>query len=311
MDGAPGDGATATITIVRKGLPSVSMYLEIPLDDSGVAGALDSTIGIAAWRKAAAPTYAGNYTFALVTPFNSDWPYGYSIGTLTVTSAGSVTWMLQPADGTPAIKGTTTLSADGNMPLFAPIKTPAGSFLGFFSLPPKSMPASPITGAVSWLRGTTTSAAYANSAGFGPIPMGILGGLYTAPASGSLIFGIPAGAGNVNLDFGDPGLDLGAQASVLGSFTVTLAGGNKIVTPAVNPVALKLTLNASTGTFSGTFVLTDPSLTKPGATVKRTEKFSGVLLLQSDFGAGFFVLPPIPGSGNVTLSGSLNLIQAR
>ena len=311
LDGAPGDGATATITIIRKGLPSVSMYLEIPLDDSGVAGALDSTIGIAAWRKAATPTYAGNYTFALVTPFNPDWPYGFSTGTLTVTSAGSVTWTLQPADGTPAIKGTTTLSADGNMPLFAPIKTPAGSFLGFFSLPPKSMPASSITGAVSWLRGPTTSAAYANSSGFGPIPMGILGGLYTAPASGSLIFGIPAGAGNLNLDFGDPGLDLGSQASVLGSFTVTLAGGNKIVTPAVNPVALKVTLNASTGTFSGTFVLTDPSLTKPGATVKRTGKFSGVILLQRDFGAGFFVLPPIPGSGNVTLSGSLDLIQAR
>lgn len=312
LDGVPGDGATATITIVRKGLPSVSMYLEIPLDDSGVAGSLDSTIGIVAWRKAAnTSSYAGNYTFALVTPFNlsPEWPYGFSPGTLTVTSAGAVTWTLQPADGTPAIKGTTTLSADGNLPLFAPIKTPAGSFIGFFSLPPKSMPASSITGAVSWLRGPTTSAAYANSSGFGPISMGILGGLYTAPASGSLIFGIPAGTGNAHLDFGDPGLDLGSQASVIGSFTVTLTSGNKIVTPAVNPVALKVTLNASTGTFSGTFVLTDPSLTKPGATVKRTEKFSGVLLLQRDFGAGFFVLPPIPGSGNATLSGSLNLIQ--
>ena len=311
LDGAPGADASATLTIPRKGLSSLSLHLDIPLDDSGVVGTLNSTVGVTAWRKAATSSaYAGNYTFALETPAGAGWPAGYSTGTLAVSSAGAVTWTLQPADGTAALKGTTTLSADGNLPLFAPVKTPAGSFLGFFSLPLNSSPASSIIGTVTWLRGSTTSTLYANGAGFGPLTMTLHGGLYSSPTAGTLILGLPGSPNNAMLEFGGTGVDLGAQASSLSAVTLTIAGKNKVVTPAVNPAGLKLTVNAATGAFSGTFTLTDPSLAKPGSSVKRSEKFSGVLLLQDDLGAGFFVLPAIPGSANDTTSGSIIFSQS-
>ncbi len=310
MDGAPGADATATLTIPRKGLSSLSLHLDIPLDDSGAVGTLNSTVGVTAWRKAATtPAYAGNYTFALEPPAGSGWPAGYSTGTLVASSTGAVTWTLQPADGTAVLKGTTTLSADGNLPLFAPVKTPAGSFLGFFSLPLNSSPASSIIGSVTWLRGSTTSTLYANGPGFGPLTMMLHGGLYTAPAADALILGLPGSVNNAMLEFGGSGVDLGAQASSLSAFTLTVAGKNKAVAPK-SPTGLKLTVNAATGAFSGTFTLTDPSLAKPGSSVKRSEQFSGVLILQDDLGAGFFVLPAIPGSANDTTSGSIIFSQS-
>jgi subtilisin-like proprotein convertase family protein len=310
LDGAPGANATATITIPRKGLSSISLHLDIPPDDSGAGGTINSTIGIAAWRKSAAtPSYAGRYTFALETPAGAGWPAGYSTGTLAVSPAGAVTWTLHPADGTAALKGATTLSADGILPLFAPVKTPAGSFLGFFSLPVNSSPASSISGSVTWLRAATSSAKLANSAGFGPLSMTLYGGLYTSPSPGSPLLGLPNETDNADLRFGGTDVDLGGQAAFLSSVTITITGQNKVVIPK-SPTALKLTVNAATGAFSGTFTLTDPGLTKPGSTVKRSVKFSGVFLLQDDLGAGSFVLPAIPGSANGTRSGSVIFIQS-
>ncbi|MFA6288562.1 MAG: S8 family serine peptidase [Opitutaceae bacterium] len=313
LEGAPDAHATASITIPRKDLSPVVLALDIPLDDTAVSATLNGTVPVTAWRNpwsAATPagSYTGNFTYAMETPAGAGWPAGYSTGTIAVSSAGSVTWTLQPADGTAALGGSTTLAADGTVPFFAST-TPVGSFLGFLVLPLNSAPASSITGTVTWLRGATTSTLYANGAGFGPLAMTLHGGLYAAPAAGSLILGLPRSTRNAVLEFGGAGVDLGAKASGLSAFTLTIAKKNKVVVPK-SPTALKLTVNAATGAFSGTFTLTDPSLTKPGASVKRKEKFSGVLLLQSDLGAGFFVLPAIPGSANGTTSGSVIFSQS-
>ena len=290
LDGAPGAHATASITIPRSGLSPLLLQLDIPLDNTAVTGTLNATVAVTAWRNpwsktSPATAYAGRYTFAMETPSGSGWPAGYSTGTLTVPATGTTSWTIQPADGTAALQGTTTLSADGTVPLFAPVKTPAGSFLGFFSLPVNTSPASSIDGTVSWLRGATTSALYANAAGFGPLAMTLHGGRYTAPVSGTLLFNLPATTGNADLEFGGADVDLGSQASILAAFALTLASQNKVVLPSLNPTTLKLTVNASTGQFSGAFTLTDPNPSSPASTVKRSEKFSGVFLLQENLGA--------------------------
>ncbi|HTJ79517.1 MAG TPA: S8 family serine peptidase [Rariglobus sp.] len=318
LDGAAGDHATASVTIPRKGLSPLHLELDIPLDDTAVNGTLNSTVALIAWhnpwsKTSPATAYAGRYTLALETPAGAGWPAGYSTGILSITTAGSATWTLQPADGTAALKGSTTLSADGTLPFFAPIKTPAGSFLGHLTLPPVSMPDASITGGVSWLREETSLTRYANPDGFGPLAMTLHGGRYTAPAAGVLLLGLPNVAGNVNLEFGGTDVDLGSQAAGLASFNATLNNQNKIIIPKAgvdNPAAIKLSVNAGTGQFSGTFALTDPNPAKPGSNVTRTEKFTGVFLLQDELGAGAFVLPALPSSGNGTRSGSVIFIEA-
>ena len=311
LDGAVGAPATASITVARKGLPSLPLTLSIPLDDTGATGVLSHAVPVVAWRKAAAATaYAGRYTFALETPAGPGWPAGYSTGTLAITTAGTVTWTLQPADGTAALTGSTVVSTGGVAPLFAPVKTPAGSFLGSFALPINTKPSSSMGGALSWLRAATASALYANAAGFGPLALTVHGGLYTAPASGSLLLGLPVAARNANLEFAGADINLGEQGPGLATFGFTLTSQNKVITPTVNPTALKLSINTAAGTFTGTFTLTDSSPLKAGTTLKRSEKFSGVFLLQDDLGAGFFILPGINGSGNGTRSGSVIIAPA-
>ncbi|MDF3057946.1 MAG: propanediol utilization protein [Rariglobus sp.] len=317
LDGLPGAPATARITVPRTGQTSLVLRLTLPLTSTAVTGTVDQTAAVSAWRSAwnsnkPATAYAGRYTFALEAPDGSGWPAGYSVGTLTVATNGAVSLTLHPADGSAIMTRSTTLSANGALPLFAltPV-APRGSFVGQLTLPPKSTPAASITGEVSWLRRSATSTLYANSAGFGPLDLALHGGRYTAPPSGTRLLELPATTGNVDLEFGGTDVDLGAQAAVLAPFTVTLTKANTIVPPTPNPTALKLTVNVTTGQFSGSFTLTDPNPASPGSMVKRTQQFFGVFLPQDEIGAGFFTLRALPGASSGTRSGSVLLIESQ
>jgi len=315
LNGIPGADATVSISIPRAGLSPLQLQLTLPINGDAVTGTLNSSVAVTAWRSpwsntAPATRFAGAYTFALEAPVGSGWPAGYSTGTVSIATTGVANWTLQPADGSPALKGTSIVAADGSMPLYAPIKSPLGSFVGRLTLPDNTAPNSPITGTVSWLRGSTTSADLANAAGFGPVTLTPHGGRYAAPASGSLLLALPATPAtpaNASLDFDGDDVNLGVQKTALMPFIFTLASGNKVVLPLPNPTALKLTLNPGTGQFNGSFTVTDPNPLSPSTNVKRAGKFSGVLLPQESVGAGFFVLPALPGSGTGTRSGSVLL----
>ncbi|MBC8039146.1 MAG: S8 family serine peptidase [Opitutaceae bacterium] len=312
LDGVPGGPGLVNLVIPRTGLSSLQLQLSLPTDNTVATGTLNSTVAVTGWRNPWSKTnpanaYATKYLFVLEPPAGdgSVWPAGYSTGSVTVTTAGAASWTLLPADGSAGIKGTTTIAADGSLPLFAPSPTPVGSFLGTLLLPPS--PSDSITGTVSWLRRSTSSTAYANAAGFGPVDLTPLGGRYTAPSSGALVLGLPLTTNNAQLDFED--VDLGALSSALSPFTFTVKSGNKIALPASNPTALKLTVTASTGLFSGSFVLADPNPLNASVTVKRTSKFSGVFVPNEDFGAGFFLLPALPGTSTGTRSGAVFFIE--
>jgi hypothetical protein len=311
LDGAANGPGIVDVSVARKGLSSLRLRLGLPLDNTVASGTVDSAVAVSAWRNpwtAAAPAsaYAGAYTLAFEPPAGAGWPAGYSVGTLAVTTTGKVTWTLQPADGTVALKGSSALAADGSVPVFALMKTPAGSFVGVPALPSALTPAASITGAVSWLRGATSSALYANAAGFGPLALTPHGGRHAPPAAGSVLLGLPVATNNAALEFGGTEVDLGAQAASLAPFTLTLTAKNTVVLPAANPVALKLAVKTATGQFSGSFVLKDPVA---GGTAKRTVKYFGVVLGQENAGAGFFVIPSLPAGagtrgGSVVLTGS-------
>lgn len=307
LNGVSGADATVSITIPRTGLSPLQLQLTLPINGDPATGTLNSSVAVTAWRSpwsktAPATRFAGAYTFALEAPVGDGWPAGYSTGTLSIATTGVVSWTLQPADGSPALKGTSIVASDGSVPLYAPTKSPLGSFVGVLSIPDNTAPVSPITGSLSWLRGSTTLTNLANAAGFGPVSLTPHGGHYSAPTPGTLLLGLPATTANATLAFDGDEVNLGAQEAALTPFTFTLANGNKIVLPTPNPTALKLTVNANTGQFSGGFTLTD---SVNGAPVKRAAKFSGVFLPQEDVGAGCFVLPALPGASTGTRSGSV------
>ena len=309
LDGNAGDPATVTVQIPRSGQSAVLLQFTIPVDNSGVtiSGTLNNTTPITIFHQGFTTfKYSSRYTFALETPAGSGWPAGYTTGTVIATAAGTATWTLQPADGTATLKGSTTLSADGSLPLFALNKNPVSSFLGTLTLLPYTTPNAHMGGTVSWLRGATTSPAYANASGFGPLAMTIHGGRYSPPPAGTIILDLPAIANNANLSFGGTDVNLGVQAGTLDPFNITVDTHNKAIIPKPsihNPVGLTINLNTVTGEFNGTFTLTDPNPANSSKTIKRNEKFSGIFLLPDVLGAGSFIVPSLPGSGNGTRSG--------
>ncbi|MFA6962109.1 MAG: S8 family serine peptidase [Opitutaceae bacterium] len=308
LDGLIGSDATTTVSIPRTGLDPLVLELTLPLDNGNVTGTLDESLDVIAWHNpwsttAPASNYTGHYTFALEASGGS--PSGFSTGMIDVSSDGTVKWSLIPADGSAALSGSTTLSADGTLTLFAPLKTPSGSFLGLLTLPVSSMPFESLTGYLDWLRSPTSSTAYSNAEGFGPLELTPYGGRYSTPAKGVRVLDLPNTNNNAILEFGGEDVDLGAQAGSLESITVTLTNKNKVTTPKSNPTKLKVTINATTGQFSGTFTLTDPNPTNTKKKVKRSAKFSGVLLQTENAGVGSFILPALPGSDAGIQSGAV------
>lgn len=114
-------------------------------------------------------------------------------------------------------------------------------------------------------------------------------------------------AGDLAVSYGEG--DLGARTTQLPT-VVKLAANNNVLPPEPNSTswALKLT-DPKTGRFEGSFVLEDmisaPTVTNPGAmrAHKRQVKFRGVLRQPSGtenepglLGAGYLLLPPLPGA---------------
>ena len=96
----------------------------------------------------------------------------------------------------------------------------------------------------------------------------------------------------------------------------TLTPGDRLLVGTPNPTGWKITaLNPATGTFSGRFVLTDPTPTEnnPDKTTRRTVSFSGIFRQRpyddSMIGTGFFLLPALPGAEyNEPVSGEIRFI---
>ncbi|MBC8012420.1 MAG: hypothetical protein H7067_20245 [Burkholderiales bacterium] len=116
----------------------------------------------------------------------------------------------------------------------------------------------------------------------------------------------------ISVAHGPDSLDLGQSADDLPT-TVNLSASGKLTISATNSTRWKiLSLNAKTGDFTGSFVLSDvtPPVTKSKT---RTVQFSGVLrqAAESDdnlIGTGFFLLPALPGAASTEqVSGELIL----
>ena len=262
------------------------------------------------WSKTSpASSYAGFYS-ALMTPSvaitgDQDVPQG--TGTLSFTVTGSTGGFSVTAYSAEGVKHTSAgfVGPDGEAFLFASAPT-VGSLL---SGTPKILPSSgdnfatnTLEGSLAWskLPAATTSTTRLYRFGFDSTDLTLLGGKYTAPATGQLIMDLQRLIANPNatLAFSQGGLlagdvpaldfNIANPSGAIQKVTVPLAGSLQ------NPAKISVSLNAATGEFSGPMTVANPvtSLARPVGYQGRITRNGGGYHAQ-----GFFLLPQLPQPG--------------
>jgi subtilisin-like proprotein convertase family protein len=243
-------------------------------------------------------------------------PQGTGYSTMSLSTAGLVTWGGRLSDGT-TLTGSSPLGPTGQACLHALLYTSTGSLQGWGNI---TLASGLTDGSLDWYKArqkdTSTTRSY--KAGFTSHALTLRGARYTKPATGAMILGlaVPVLITDQNARLLFTGAPLSTPLAQL--FQVTKTNTIKMPAAAQNPQAVKLTLAPTTGLLSGgfTFKNSDPlDLTPPIAIITRTATYYGLLITRPDLnqGIGFFNLAELadePGEKNTTtkiLSGKAEL----
>ncbi len=218
---------------------------------------------------------AGKYTLIIPVDTNSAaGPGGDGFGTVTVNTAGAVSFSGTLSDGT-KVTQRTALSKSGQWPFYAPLYKGKGSLISWVTFTNETD--TDLDGLFNWFKQTQTAKFYPG--GFTNEAM-IAGSRFIPPTATNLVINITNGIvgftnGNLMADFTNHVL-LDAKGKVLNQ------GANK----------LSLSISKSSGTFSG-------SVTPPGG--GKAVSFKGALLQKQNVGSGFFL--GTNASGRVSIHG--------
>jgi hypothetical protein len=247
-------------TIVRKGksplLVTITTQLENGLDTiagtvfDSANGSFVSSIGAGkvVYSKTNPTLLAGKYTILIPSdPLQTTGlsaPQGTGAGTLTVTSAGTLTFAGTLGDGTPVSLGS-TLTNGGVWYFFLPLYSSTGMIEGTvtFENTPNT---SDLDGAVTWVKPANPKANPATT--FYPngfvLNTTLIGSAYN-PANGFVLTGsngsFRAASGNLSTAIDDSSARITTSSTT--SATLAVSGSN----------ALKLTITRATGAISGSF----------------------------------------------------------
>jgi len=267
-------GGHATNSIPRSGKSDLTVVWWVSTDGSdGITGTVtdgqwisglmgDRAVFVAGTRPA---PQAGRYTLIIPgTPGATDSPEGDGYGTVVVSTGGKVSLVGRLADGT-KVTQTTSLSKNGDWPLYASLYSGRGSLLGWLLFADRT--GDDISGKASWIRpAISTSAFY--PAGF-EVDSDALGSSYVKPAGTTArILEITHGVFTLS----------GGNRSSDSANEVMLGLGSKVTNLGTNKLTLSFTL--SSGLFKGTF-------TEVGTTRKIT--FNGAVLQKMNDGSGYFL----------------------
>lgn len=246
------------------------------------------------------------FTFALKPPaLPASMPRGDGYGSFTLAKDGKLSVAGKTGDGE-SYTSATFLGPQGQVLIFGTLLS-KGSLVGRINI---DMATDIISGTstVSWIRPpNATSRTY--PLGYGLVDteeISAVGSKFTVPTAPALILGMALGD-KAQLSFADGGLTSAAIKPNVAAFDILAKNVAKlpIALSAENPGSVKLTgLSATTGLFTGTFVLEDPELRTASAFVgkklKRTVNFAGILTQDggSSIGAGHFLLPELPRDTN-------------
>lgn len=228
-----------------------------------------------------------------------------------VLPPSTLSWAGRLADGE-VVTGSSLLGAAGDIPLYQFLYTAKGSVLG--SVRCESGAA---LGTLRWAKDDhSTKPGRLYKSGIPAHLIDVSGGRYVRPAAGTpLIAGLMDASNNAYILFTE-----GALAVSIDQL-LTLTKAQTVERPsagAANPHDVRLTLTATTGMFSGSFVLKDVNPANVSQMLTRTVSFSGCLIPGQDRGVGYFLLPELPVAGvkgsaltNTPMwSGAVELISA-
>jgi hypothetical protein len=207
--------------------------------------------------------YEGQYTLIILgTNDPTVGPYGVSYGTVSVSSAGIVTFGGSLADGTTGLSQSSAISQNGYWPLYVQLYGGAGSLWAWNCLSNNK-----ITGTASWINETNSSKTAVYRSGFTNQGAKLTGGAYVPSNS------LP-GDFTVTLDGGD--------LPFIITNGVTVTSSDKVVTNSADDTnKLTLAINKNTGVISGGFA--NPS------NPKETIKVNGVILQRQTNAQGYFL----------------------
>lgn len=241
------------------------------------AGPMTITGSHAAYGTGEVPAEAGKYTVVVSSAGGA--PNGFGWATMTVGKSGSVTATGKLPDGTALSFSTTLIGDTGDVNkavIGVALKYPEkGSLTGGFSFQHIANN-SDCAGTLRWIKPLQTSGDLFPS-GFDLTNVVLTGSLYTAPAKDTRALAFADSASNGTFALSNGGLPaLGKTLTLSPKNVVTIDGAN------LEKVAVKI--SAAKGTFTGSFVTTFPSATKPA-----TVKFSGVLMQEGNEAFGYFL----------------------
>jgi hypothetical protein len=214
---------------------------------------------------------SGKYTM-LLEPAKSETgsPQGNGYGTVTIAPDGTVSFEGVLADGTP-LAYSTTLTGSQSWTTYVPLYGGKGSFSGEMDV---HIPPAPdgIDGTAVWIKPLAPADTIFRK-GF-TASLTAIGSVYTEPAANTRVLPFSNTAPNSEIATG--GGNLAAEIE----HPATLGRDNKLTL--LNPGAdkMQLTINLSTGVFTGSFFDIDASATR---------LFGGVVLQTEDVGSGFFL----------------------
>ncbi len=262
----------ATNTVPRTGTNAVTVFWMLdPTDSDRITGVVSNAtwtaplLGDRAVFNATNPApQAGRYTLIIPgIPGATTSPEGDGYGTVVVNSSGVVTFSGTLADGTAAPQ-TTSISKNGDWPLYSSLYSGRGSLLGWMSFD-TTHTNSDVAGMLNWIRPRMATLLY--PAGFN-VGSDSIGSRYVAPVGTNKVLRITNGVvtvtgGNLPHAFANP---------------VTMGPSSHITNNSTNTVTMSFTL--SSGLFTGTF--------KEKGTLK-TSTFKGAVLQKANDASGYFL----------------------
>lgn len=315
----PDTDPTGRVTITRRGLDPLTLDFTLVRATRSLAGTLSegsrSISFTAALAEDAPASYAGNFTFAMKPPAALGGPRGHSVGAFKISDKGIVSGVIRLADGSPAVALSGPLGEGGQIPVFAVLYSRLGSLVGTLKIQQVTDDATPPRmshqlneSELSWFK-HPQARTRSYSEGFGPLILDVVGRTYLLH---STALALPPGPGNARLIFREGGVPDPEARLDWASFEIQPGAAAKILPPESNPGRVKLAVvpgsplapksfaPGRTGSFSGSFILTDNDTSvTAGKRLNRQVTFYGMIVDDGSGqkGYGFFNLAEMPSAG--------------
>ncbi|MEO6035571.1 MAG: hypothetical protein ABIQ35_09980 [Verrucomicrobiota bacterium] len=257
---------------------AIARFIDLQLDSVDSTSIIHGTVSdgthssvielerVAVFGRENSPAQAGRYTFVFSNPDDTGLPHGFSMGTVVISSKGTISASGVSADGR-AFHQAAALTVGGRWPVFAKL---GGSIKGVLSgwMTFEDLAESDFSGSLIWLGPEVPGPNNAFVPEFSGI-VSAIGSRYVAHPG--RVLQTSDANNNVHLTLSEGGLEVPIERDL------TLSTANKFIfTDAMRADAL--TVKAATGLFTGKFLHSEGE----------TDAFRGVILQKQNFGGGFF-----------------------